>query len=81
MFWNVCAGQPEGVHDAGEFAVSSLAIQLSTRRILATPIIRLGGLDIRPYLICDTAYLSRPYMLRNFKPGNATMVDHMRCFF
>ena len=78
MFWNVCAGQPGGVHDAGQFVVSSLATQLSTRRILATPVIRLGGLDIRPYLIGDTAYPSRPYMLRNFKPGNAAMVDHMR---
>ena len=35
MFWNVCAGQPGGVHDAGQFVVSSVATQLSTRQILA----------------------------------------------
>ena len=29
MFWDVCAGQPRGVHDAGQFAISSIASQLS----------------------------------------------------
>ena len=78
MFWNVCAGQPGSVHDAGQFAVSSVAAQLSTRQILAVPVIYLRGMDIRPYLIGDTAYPSRPYLLRNFKYGNAAMVDHNR---
>ena len=76
MFWNVCAGQPGGVHDARHFAISSMATQLSTRRILARPIIHLGGTKIRPYLISDSAYPSRPYLLRNFKLGNPAMVDH-----
>ena len=39
IFWNVCAGQPRGVHDASQFVVSSLAAQLSSRQILAEPII------------------------------------------
>ncbi len=59
IFWNVCAGQPGGVHDAGQFAVSSLAKQLSRRQILAEPIIHLNGMEIRPYLLGDTAYPSR----------------------
>ena len=78
MFWNVCAGQPSGVHDAGQFAVSSVATQLSTRQILPRPIIHLGGTEIQPYLIGDTAYPSRPYLLCNFKLGNPAMVDHNR---
>jgi len=78
MFWNVCAGQPGGVHDASQFVVSSLATQLSTRQILRAPIIQLGGMEIRPYLIGDTAYPSRPYMLKNFKLGNPDLVDHNR---
>ena len=48
MVWNVCAGQPGGVHDARQFDMSSVAAQLSTRQILATPIINLRGMDIRP---------------------------------
>ena len=78
MFWNVCAGQPGGVHDAGQFVVSSIAAQLSTRQILPELVIHLRRMDIRPYLIGDTAYPSRPYLLRNFKSGNAAMVDYNR---
>ena len=78
MLWNVCASQLGSVHDAGQFAVSSVATQLSTRQILPVPVIHLRGMDIRPYLIGDIAYPSRPYLLRNFKSGNAAMVDHNR---
>ena len=78
MFWNVCVGQPGGVHDAGLFDVSSIATQLSTRQILARLIIHLGGMDIMPYLIDDTTYPSRPYLLKNFKPKNPAMIDHIR---
>ena len=31
IFWNVCVGQPGGIHDVGQFAVSSIATQLSTQ--------------------------------------------------
>ena len=78
IFWNVCAGEPGGVHDAGQIVVSSLHAQLSTKRILAEPIIRLRDINIEPYLIGDTAYPSRPYMLKNYKPANPAMVDKMR---
>ena len=78
MFWNVCAGQLGGVHDVGQFVVSSLAAQLSSRQILAEPVIRLSRMDIRPYLIGDIAYPSRPYMLRNYNLRNPAMVDQNR---
>jgi hypothetical protein len=81
MFWNVCEGQPGGVHDVEQFAVSSLTKQSSRRQILAEPIIHLGGMEIRPYLLGDTAYPSRPYMLKNSKPGDPAMVDKIRYGF
>ena len=58
LFWNVCAGQRGGVHDTGQFVVSSLTAQLNSRQILAEPVIRLNEMDIGPYLIGDTTYLS-----------------------
>ena len=78
IFSKVCADQPSGVHDAGQFVVSSLHAQLSTRRILAEPIIRLREINIPPYLIGDTAYPSRPYLLENYKLENPAMVDKMK---
>ena len=78
IFWNVCACQPDGVHDACQFVISSLHAQLSTRRILAEPISRLRNINIQPYLIGDTAHPSMPYMLKNYKPANPAMVDKMR---
>ena len=77
IFWNVCAGQPGGVHDVGQFVLSSLHTQLRTRHILAEPIIRLRNINIQPYLIGDTTYPTRPYILKNFKPANPAMVDKM----
>ena len=62
IFWNECAGQPDGVHDAGQFVVSSLHTQLSTRRILVEPTIRLRNINIQPYHIGDTTYPNRPYI-------------------
>ena len=35
-------------------------------------------MDIRPYLIGETTYPSRPYMLRNYKLENPAMVDQNR---
>ena len=66
------------MHDIGQFVVSSLVVQLSSRQILAEPVIRLSGMDIRPYLIGNTTYPSQPYMLRNYKLKNPTMVDQNR---
>ena len=34
IFWNVCAGQPGGVHDGGQFKLSNLYRQLRNREIL-----------------------------------------------
>ena len=38
-------------------------------------------MEIRSYLVDDTAYPSRPYMLKNLKPGDPTMVDKIRYGF
>ena len=58
--------------------MSPLATQLSRGQILAKPITHLSGMEIIPYLVGDTAYPSRPYMLKNFKPEDPAMVDKIR---
>ena len=69
LHWNVCAGQPGGAHDATQFVWSKIYTQLRTREILPEPILDIGGLEIRPYLLGDAAYPSRPYLLKSFKPN------------
>ena len=31
----------------------------------------IGGIEVRPYLLGDSAYPNRPYLLKNFKPSIA----------
>lgn len=78
IFWNVCVGQPGGVHDAAQFRWSSLYQELRSRTILSEPVIEVRGVHIQPYLIGDSAYPSQPYLLKNFKPQNPALVDQIR---
>lgn len=34
---------------------------------MADPVLEIGGVEVRPYLLGDSAYPSRPYLLKNFK--------------
>ena len=58
FFWNVCARQPRGIHDAVQFAWSGLYAQLRRQNILADPILEIGGVEVRPYLLGDSAIIA-----------------------
>ena len=70
LFWNVCASQPGGVHDGGQFKVSSLYRSLKRREILQDPVVSIGGVRCTPYLIGDAAYPIRTYLIKNWKAPN-----------
>ena len=70
IFWNVCASQPGGVHDGGQFKVSSLYKSLRRREILQEPVVSVGGIQCTPYLIGDSAYPIRTYLMKNWKVPN-----------
>ena len=44
-------------------------MQLRRRKILPEPVMEIGGIEVRPYLLGDSAYPSHPYLLKNFKPS------------
>ena len=67
FFWNICAGEPGGVYDAAQFAWLELYAQLRRRDILSEPVLEIGAVEVRPYLLGDSVYLSRPYLLKFFK--------------
>ena len=66
----MCAGQPGGVHDGGQFKVSSLYKDLRKREILQEPVVLVGGIMCTPYLIGDAAYPIRTYLIKNWKAPN-----------
>jgi hypothetical protein len=67
IFWNVCAGQPGGVHDGGQFKISSLYRDLKNRDILQEPEVLIRGTTCTPYLIADSAYPIRTYLQKNWR--------------
>ena len=71
FFWNVCAGQPGGVHDVVQFVWSKLYTQLRRRDILLELVLEISGVEVRPYFLGDSAYPSHPYLLK-FLKANVT---------
>ena len=65
IFWNVCVGQPCGMHDGEQFKLSSLYRQLRYQEILQDPLVVVGGMRCTPYLIADSAFPICPYLMKN----------------
>jgi hypothetical protein len=57
------------MHDGGQFGWSSIYTQLRRQDILPKPVLDIGGVEVKLYMIGDSAYPSRPYLLKNFKPS------------
>jgi hypothetical protein len=55
-FWNVCVGQPRGIHDDGQFKVFSLYRQIRDRGILQKLVILVRSVRCTPYIIGDSFY-------------------------
>jgi len=65
IFWNVCIGQPRGMHDGEQFKVSSLYKSLKRHDILQEPRLLVGDVECTLYLIGDSAYPIRTYLHKN----------------
>ena len=65
------------VHENGQFVISSLYKQVTTRKIL----IELQDVKTRPCLIGNSAYVNILYMLKNYKPTNLDFVDMIKFGF
>jgi hypothetical protein len=76
MFWNVCVGCLGGVHDRGQFKTSSLYKQLRRQQILQHPQITVGQLTIKPYLVGNSAYPIRTYLMKNYRSRDVIDINY-----
>ncbi len=65
IVWNICVGQPKGVHDGGKFKRCNLYAQLKYQEILQEPIITIQSMRCTPFLIGDVAYPIHTYLQKN----------------
>ncbi|MCO5550763.1 hypothetical protein L7F22_004254 [Adiantum nelumboides] len=67
FFWSVVCRAAGGVHDSTHFKESTLYAQLKRGEVLARPLIELQGEIIGPYLIADSAYKARTFLVKPFR--------------
>lgn len=67
QFWNVCAKQPMGVHDGGQFKVFSLYRQLRDWEFLQELVLLVRGVKCTPYIISDSSYPIWAYLQKKLE--------------
>ena len=65
-------GWPGSVHDARVFANSSVYHKANQKEILNTNRVRIRGIDIYPFIVADSAYPLKSWLMKPF-PYNSTM--------
>ena len=68
IFWHVCVRAPNKTHDAAYLRQSSFNKKLTRKGILQDYVITIGGQQILPYVVGDSAY---PILIQLQKPFNA----------
>ncbi len=65
IFWNICASQPGGVHDGGQFKRCSLYAHLRSQEILQKLVVTIQGMKCTSFLISDATYPIHTYLQKN----------------
>ncbi|MBN3307384.1 HARB1 nuclease, partial [Amia calva] len=66
LFWDVCVGYPESVHDARLLRQSYLWEMLCDGQLLIQNKVNLSGHEVGQYLIGDPAYLLQNWLMKQF---------------
>ena len=67
IFWNVCTSQRGGVYDGGKFKVFNLYQNLRNWEILQDPLVVVGGMRCTSYLIANSTYPIRCYLIKKLE--------------
>ena len=76
-FMDVCVGWPGSVHDARVFAHSSLYKEIEHNKILPNKTISISGTNIPLYMIGDSAYPLKSWLMKPF-PHNTKLTTRQR---
>ena len=66
---DITAGFPGSLHDAGLLRNSSIYDSAKRVDVLAAPIYVIGGHEIQPYLVGDSAYPLSPWLQKPYPEG------------
>ncbi|MCO5568590.1 hypothetical protein L7F22_022289, partial [Adiantum nelumboides] len=66
-FWSVVCRDAGGVHNSTHFKECSLYAQLKRREALGGPLLQIQGENIRPYLIVDSAYKAKIFLVKPYR--------------
>ena len=66
IFQDVEVGFPDSIHDAQVLQNSNIFTWAKNREILTGPPVSIGGNDIRPYLVGDSAYPLSNWLIKPF---------------
>ena len=68
-FIDAVCGFPANAHDARVLRNSELYYNAERGNILQALVVTIGGRDIRPYLVGDSAYPQAPWLIKPFPEG------------
>lgn len=71
LFWDVCCMAPGGAHDAAHFIASNLYQNIKDGLSLQEPLLALENKEVTPYMVGDSAYPIRPFLIKPFDTDDA----------
>ncbi|KAI5077129.1 hypothetical protein GOP47_0006953 [Adiantum capillus-veneris] len=71
LFWDVCCMAPGGAHEAAHFVTSNLYQKVKDGLSLQEPLATLENREVAPFMVGDSAYPLRPFMIKPFDTDDA----------
>ncbi|KAI5070938.1 hypothetical protein GOP47_0013189 [Adiantum capillus-veneris] len=80
LFWSAVCRAAGGVHDSSHFKGCDLYAQLKRREALDRPLLHIKGEIVRPYLIADSVYKARMFLVKPYRMKAGRFLREKRDF-
>ncbi|MCO5613709.1 hypothetical protein L7F22_067987 [Adiantum nelumboides] len=71
LSWDVCCMGPGGAHEAAHFVTSNLYQKVKDGLSLQEPLATLENKELTPFMVGDSAYPLRPFVIKPFDKNDA----------